>query len=267
VQRLTAPAKLTLSLRVVGKRADGYHLLDADMACIDLCDELEFRPGTGLEVVDEMIGGAGLGGLDGGPSNLVARALAVVGRHSAVRLVKRIPIGAGLGGGSADAAAVLRWAGCTDMAAAARLGADVPFCVVGGRARVQGAGEEMITLPFEERRFLIVLPPVSVDTGAAYRAWDVGARGPAGGEGPNDLERAALAVAPELTVWRDAFAGAAGSRPVLAGSGAAWFVEDEQGALAARLGHRLVLSAGVTAPLVSVRTLPPFGPGPSGPGP
>ena len=63
--------------------------------------------------------------------NLVARALGAVGRTARVRLVKRIPVGGGLGGGSSDAAAVLRWAGCADLAVALRLGSDVPFCVVG----------------------------------------------------------------------------------------------------------------------------------------
>ncbi len=76
--------------------------------------------------------------LDLGPpsSNLIVQALAAAGRRARVRVVKRIPPGAGLGGGSSDAAAVLRWAGVDDLATAARLGADVPFCLVGGRARV-----------------------------------------------------------------------------------------------------------------------------------
>ena len=68
-----------------------------------------------------------------------------------MRLEKRIPSGAGLGGGSADAAAVLRWAGVTDLEVAARLGADVPFCLVGGRARVTGVGEAVAPLPVRGR--------------------------------------------------------------------------------------------------------------------
>ena len=139
---LTAPAKLTLSLRVTGVRADGYHLIDAEMVSLDLADELTVRSGepgaaTHLDVV------AGRADLDGaavgdGGGNLVVRALDAVGRTAHVRLVKRIPPGAGLGGGSADAAAILRWAGCRDAAVAVALGADVPFCVTGGRA--PGAG-------------------------------------------------------------------------------------------------------------------------------
>lgn len=256
MQRLTAPAKLTRSLRVVGVRDDGYHLLDAEMVCIDIADELEFRDGSGLEVVDEVVGGAGIGDLGQGGPNLVTRALEALGRDAAVRLVKRIPVGAGLGGGSADAAAVLRWGGCADLAVAARLGADVAFCLSGGRARVGGIGDEVVPMPFEERRFLVLLPPLSVDTGAAYRAWDDGAR-MSSAHGGNDLEAAALVVTPALSRWRDAFGEAAGRRPELAGSGAAWFVEDDDGALAARLGDRLVLS-GTAAPLVATRTLPPF---------
>ena len=73
----------------------------------------------------------------------MARALDACGRRAAVRLTKRIPVGGGLGGGSADAAAVLRWAGCADVSVAADLGADVPFCVAGGRARVEGIGERV----------------------------------------------------------------------------------------------------------------------------
>ncbi|HXW31978.1 MAG TPA: 4-(cytidine 5'-diphospho)-2-C-methyl-D-erythritol kinase, partial [Acidimicrobiales bacterium] len=115
MQRLTAPAKLTLSLRVVDVRADGFHLLDAEMVSLDLADELEFSAGDGLELVDETVGGAGIEALDRGRANLVTRALEVVGRSAAVRLLKRIPLGAGLGGGSSDAAAVLRWAGCRDL--------------------------------------------------------------------------------------------------------------------------------------------------------
>ncbi len=107
-----------------------------------------------------------------GPDNLVVRALAAVGREARVHLIKRIPPGAGLGGGSSNAAAVLRWAGCTDLDLAAQLGADVPFCLVGGRASVSGIGESVESLPYEERRFVLLLPPFGVDTAAVYRKWD-----------------------------------------------------------------------------------------------
>lgn len=212
-----APAKLTVALRVTGVRSDGYHLIDAEMVTLDLADELELSDGDGLEVV----GATGLP-VPADDDNLVRRALRAVGRTAHVRLTKRIPAGAGLGGGSADAAAVLRWAGCTDPAVAASLGADVPFCVVGGRARVTGIGEVVRPLPPVERTYTLVVPPFGVPTAEVYRAWD--RLGGPHADGPNDLEPAALAVAPELAEWRDRLAAATGTRPALAGSGSAWFV-------------------------------------------
>ena len=160
----TAPAKLTLSLRITGVRPDGYHELEAEMVALDLHDTLRLEPGTGLTVHAEHPGPAGLGEVPSGPDNLVAKALTAVGREARVRLIKRIPPGAGLGGGSSDAAAILRWAGCGDLAVAARLGADVPFCVVGGRASVRGIGEAVVPLPYEERHFVLLLPPFGVNT-------------------------------------------------------------------------------------------------------
>lgn len=211
-----ARAKLTLSLRVTGVREDGYHLLDAEMVTIDLADTLVFAPGSGLEIVP----------LVESPRfepTLVTRALEAVGRQAFVRLEKRIPVGGGLGGGSADAAAVLRWAGVDDIGVAASLGADVPFCLVGGRAKVGGVGEVVERLPFEERTFTLLTPPFGVSTAAVYAAWDEA--GGAAGDGPNDLEAAALAVEPRLARWRDLLAEATGRVPVLAGSGSTWFVE------------------------------------------
>jgi 4-diphosphocytidyl-2-C-methyl-D-erythritol kinase len=213
--RTLAPAKLTLSLRVTGVRADGYHLLDSEMVTVDLCDSLEFGPGDGLSV--EPAGSA-----PATDDNLVRKALGAVGRQAHVTLYKRIPAGAGLGGGSADAAAVLRWAGCTDLAVAASLGADVPFCLVGGRARVRGVGEQVNPLPFEDGVFTLLTPPIGVSTPAVYRAWD--AMGGPHASGPNDLEPAALRVAPELAAWRDQLGDATGEQPVLAGSGSSWWV-------------------------------------------
>ena len=212
-----APAKLTLSLRVTGVRADGYHLVDAEMVTLDLADRLDLGPGDGLEV----IGASGLP-VPADDDNLVRRALRLVGRRAQVRLHKAIPAGAGLGGGSADAAAVLRWAGVDDPALAARLGADVPFCLHGGRARVTGIGEVLDPLPFEPRTFTLLTPPLTCATPAVYRAWD-DLGGPTAA-GPNDLEPAALAVEPRLAEWRDRLGDATGATPVLAGSGSTWFV-------------------------------------------
>lgn len=205
---LKAYAKLTLSLRVTGVRDDGYHLLDAEMVTLDLSDELTFTEGVNDLPVD----------------NLVSRALSAVRRSDVhVELVKRIPTGAGLGGGSADAAAVLRWAGVPNLDVAASLGADVPFCVVGGRARVRGIGEIVEPLGFEARTFTLLTPPLHVSTPAVYSMWDQ-LGGPTGERG-NDLEPAALALVPELAKWRDLLGDAAGTEPRLAGSGGTWFVE------------------------------------------
>jgi 4-diphosphocytidyl-2-C-methyl-D-erythritol kinase len=149
----------------------------------------------------------------------------LIGRTAHVRVEKRIPPGAGLGGGSADAAAVLRWAMVDDLELAARLGADVPFCLHTGRARVTGVGELVEALPIERRTFTLTLPPFGCATADVYRAWDDlgGPHGP----GRNDLELAALHVEPRLAEWRDRLAAATGQHPQLAGSGSTWFVEGD----------------------------------------
>jgi 4-diphosphocytidyl-2-C-methyl-D-erythritol kinase len=216
VPTVIASAKLTLSLRITGIRDDGYHLIDAEMVTLDLADVLHIEPGgDGVEV-------SGQWGVPAGEDNLVRRALRLAGREAGVRIDKRIPPGAGLGGGSADAAAVLRWAGFDDPIAAASIGADVPFCLVGGRARVRGIGEVIEPLPYESRELTLLLPPFGCSTPAVYAAWDE-LGGPSGEHG-NDLEPAALAVAPDLARYRDELGDATGRRPRLAGSGSTWFV-------------------------------------------
>jgi len=223
-----APAKLTRWLRIVGVRPDGYHLLEAEMVTLDLHDTLTISDGDGLTV-----GGPFAAGVPTDDTNLVRRALALVGRRAAVHVDKQIPAGGGLGGGSADAAAILRWAGHDDLDAAARLGADVPFCLVGGRALVRGTGEHVEPLPPIEQTFTLVVPPLTVATASVYRTWDE-LGGPTG-EAGNDLEPAAIAVEPALATWRDRITEAAGIRPTLAGSGATWFLEGEHPDLAAAL--------------------------------
>ncbi|MFZ0058498.1 MAG: 4-(cytidine 5'-diphospho)-2-C-methyl-D-erythritol kinase [Acidimicrobiales bacterium] len=229
--RTLAPAKLTRTFRVTGRRDDGYHLVEAEMVALDLADELEFAEGEGLDVVDAIrwIGpGQAEATLAAVPvgENLVVRALGLVGRTAHVRLVKRIPPGAGLGGGSSDAAAVLRWAGVRDHRLASRLGADVPFCLLGGRARVRGIGEIVEPLVPADVTVVLVTPAFGVSTTAVYAAFDeVGA--PPRGASMNDLEKAALVVEPRLARYRDLLAEASQQRPMLAGSGATWFVESE----------------------------------------
>ncbi|CCM63274.1 MAG: 4-(cytidine 5'-diphospho)-2-C-methyl-D-erythritol kinase [Candidatus Microthrix parvicella] len=233
---LQAPAKMTLSLRVTGVRPDGYHTLDAEMVSLSLADRLVLGPGEGLTIEGE---GASAGDdsvkwVGVTSDNLVTRALALVGRTASVQLTKHIPAGAGLGGGSADAAAILRWAGWTDLGAAARLGADVPFCVVGGRARVRGIGELVERLPFRALDLTLLTPPLGASTPAVYARWDA-LGGPSGDNG-NDLEPAALAEVPELAKWRHRLGDASGQVPRLAGSGSTWFVEGHHPGP----GHRLV---------------------------
>ena len=114
-------------------------------------------------------------------------------------------------------AAVLRWAGIDDPTVAVALGADVPFCLSGGRARVAGIGEIVTPLAPVGLVVTLVVPPVHVSTPAVYRAWDdLGGRS---ADGVNDLEPAALVVAPQLTTSRDRVRSRTGVTPVLAGIG------------------------------------------------
>ena len=230
--RILAPAKLTLSLRITGVRPDGYHLIDAVMTTLDLHDELHITAGnSGLE-----FNGPYAAGVTADADNLVARALAFVDRAARVVVTKNIPHGGGLGGGSSDAAAIFRWAKRTsaaDVVASAAIGADVPFCIVGGQARVSGIGEVLEPLPVERRNITLIIPPLHVSTPLVYKAWD--ALGHLQADGPNDLEPAALVVEPQLVTWRDRIIEATGRIPTLAGSGATWFIAD----LASSVGQGL----------------------------
>ncbi len=216
---VVAPAKLTLSLRITGVDAKGMHLIDAEMVTVDLFDTLHIESSDHSQL--SMVGAGADVPVD--DDNLVIRALTLAGTTAAVSLEKRIPSQAGLGGGSADAAAALRWAGFDDVERAASIGADVAFCLVGGRARVTGIGEIVEPAPYEERLFTLATPPIACPTPAVYRAWD-DLGGPTNSAGDNDLEPAALAIAPGLATARDELWAVAGRRPSLAGSGSTWFV-------------------------------------------
>ena len=219
---IEAPAKLTLSLRVTGVREDGFHLIDAEMVTLDLVDTLTITPGGNGISIDGPFGD----GVATDSSNLLSRALELAGRRARVHIEKNIPSGGGLGGGSADAATILRWAGFTDLVAASRLGADIPFCMIGGRARVRGIGEVIDTLPPVQRKITLVIPPFSVSTPAVYRAWDdLTKAGINTSDTLNDLQQAALVVEPRLREWQDKIAQACGQAPVLAGSGATWWLD------------------------------------------
>ncbi len=222
---VAAHAKLTLNLRVTGVRDDGYHLIDAEMASLAIADSLSIAERTDGES-SLRIDGTYAGGIDPDADNLVMKALRLVGRHADVVLTKNIPHGGGLGGGSADAAAILRWASFHDFATASRIGADIPFCMIGGRARVTGIGEIVQTLPHEPIDITLVIPPFGVSTPLVYKTWDaIGSpRHEGSAHGANDLEPAALVAEPRLVRVRDRIADAAGTRPLLAGSGSTWFL-------------------------------------------
>lgn len=179
--RAEAPAKINRELRVGARRPDGFHEIRSRFCTIDLADRLEIEDAEGLEITC-----AGLS-VPEGDSNLVARAarglaeeLGIAPR-ARIRLEKRIPVGAGLGGGSADAAVTLLllsrlWDSPLSADAlsdvAARVGSDVPFFLHGGEADVTGRGERVT--PREDapaRELLLLVPPFSIATGDVYAAY------------------------------------------------------------------------------------------------
>lgn len=184
---VSAPAKINISLHIVGRRADGYHDIESVFALVPgLADGLEISPaapGVGCRVEPQ---------LPGCPpeSNLVQRAWAAYAAATGfapnvlVHLTKRIPTGAGLGGGSSDAAAMLRWlqgkAGDAALDAqalntlAAGIGADVPFFLLDGPALAEGIGERLTPLDLDLAGFTLVLalPQVHISTPWAYAALD-----------------------------------------------------------------------------------------------
>jgi 4-diphosphocytidyl-2-C-methyl-D-erythritol kinase len=139
----------------------------------------------------------------------------------------------------------------SDPAVASALGADVPFCVVGGRALVTGIGEVVQPMEFEDRAFVLLTPPFGVSTAVVYGVWDE-LGGPAA-DGPNDLEAPALAVEPRLARWRDALGDLTGRVPVLAGSGSTWFVEGSAAEVGVPAGTAVGVD-GAVARIVEVRT-------------
>ena len=202
-----APAKVNLTLAVLGIRPDGYHELHSVMVPTGVADRLSLAvlPPGGADTLH-------VDGFDPGPlaDNLVLRAIAAARAAAraagfepklllplAARLEKRIPVAAGLAGGSSDAAAAAEAAleawGVdlpveTRRRIAAGLGSDVPFFAVGGPALVEGRGERLTPLAWlrdapgwpDRPGLLLVTPDVPLATPAVFRAWDLGARGPAG---------------------------------------------------------------------------------------
>jgi 4-diphosphocytidyl-2-C-methyl-D-erythritol kinase len=251
---LDAPAKLNLTLRVVGRRPDGYHLLESDMVLLELADRLLLLPGaSGLRVEappeDEIPLGRG---------NLAWRGL-LAGLGSEPELVcltleKRIPMASGLGGGSSDAAAAWRLgrraSGAAEMptpeelVSLALLGADVPFfAACCAAARVAGIGEQVTPAPAPRpSRAVLAHPGFGLSTRAVFaelRAADLASDRPDG----NDLLAPALRLRPELADLMRRMAGA-GGEPRLTGSGPTLFTltDDPEGAAAIATALR---SAGV----------------------
>ena len=200
--RLLARAKINWALNVTGRRENGYHELDMLMQSVSLCDELTLAPDDGLSLADADTG-APLS-----EDNLVLRAArALMARANRplgarMRLTKRIPSMAGLGGGSADCAAALtglnrlwdlRLSPQALSAIGLSLGADVPFCLAGGLQRARGLGEQLTPLPgAAPKELLIVMPPRGLSPPQVFGAFD---GMPA--SAPADIASAARALATE----------------------------------------------------------------------
>jgi 4-diphosphocytidyl-2-C-methyl-D-erythritol kinase len=214
VLALPAHAKLNLDLAVTGRRSDGYHELRTRFQAISLHDLLLIEPADETSLV---------GGLS---DDLVLRAQRALERAAGrplparFRLVKRIPAGAGLAGGSADAAAALR--GLARLHGldldlrpiAGELGADVPFLLHGGAATATGTGETLMPEPIDTGWYALAWPGYPLSTAAVFARWDE-----VGGDGENELTRAALSVEPKLAE----FAGMLGDGWRMTGSGSAFF--------------------------------------------
>lgn len=220
--REIAYAKLNLALHVRAREADGYHRIETIFAFCEDGDVITAEPAEALSLD---VTGPFAGALAGEGENLVLRAARVAAATAALTLDKRLPVAAGLGGGSADAAAVLRLFGGT-MADAAALGADVPACLLSRTARGEGRGDaiEPLDLPgLSGTPVLLVNPNIPLATGPVFKAWDGVDRGPLGDweSGRNDLEAPARALVPEIGAVLEALAGARVAR--MSGSGATCF--------------------------------------------
>jgi len=265
---LEAPAKLNLSLRVVGRREDGYHLLETEMVLLELADRLLLMPGApGLRVEalagDEIpvdrrnLAWRGLLAGLGGEPELVCLALE-----------KRIPAGAGLGGGSSDAAAAWRLgrraagldeaASADDLESLAAIGADVPFFAAGcATALVEGIGERVTPLDPQAgaRHVLLVQPGFRLATAEVFaelRSGDVGDPHPEAGQ--NDLLAPALRLRPELADLLQQV-GRAGGDARLTGSGSTVFALGDDPERVAGMALQLRRS-GLRATVTRLRSRP-----------
>ena len=200
--RVEARAKINWTLDITGQRPDGYHLMDMLMQPVTLCDTVVLRPSDTLTLTT-----SGNPSIPANAHNLAYRAAAALQEAAdypggaSIHVEKRIPAGAGMGGGSADAAAVLAglnrlWKLGLSQEALERigltLGADVPFCLRGGLTRTTGIGETMEPLPCARRYDLVVIQPCEgLSTGAVFRAYHEQAQV---AHPDNDAARQALAA-------------------------------------------------------------------------
>jgi 4-diphosphocytidyl-2-C-methyl-D-erythritol kinase len=215
-----AYAKINLALHVRAREPDGYHRIETLFAFCEHGDILTATESDGLSL--EVIGPFAEA-LEG--DNLVLEAARALGRNAAFTLDKRLPVAAGLGGGSADAAAALRMFGGS-IEIAAGLGADVPACLLSRTARGTGKGDRIEPVEIEGlggTPVLLVNPRLPLSTAAVFGAWDGIDRGPLGDweAGRNDLEPAAIGLVPEIADVLDQLSGARIAR--MSGSGATCF--------------------------------------------
>lgn len=190
---LSANAKINLTLDILGTRKDGYHEVAMIMQEISLHDTLSMgKINQGISLTIAIEGQQGT--LPADESNLCWKAAALVQKEYnlqegvEIHLIKRIPMAAGLAGGSADAAAVLKGMnhlfrlGMTEARLCelgARLGSDIPFCIMGGTMLATGRGEVLTRLPsFPRLSVVLAKPPVGVSTAWAYKTYDAGYDGP-----------------------------------------------------------------------------------------
>ena len=239
-RRYPAPAKLNLFLHVLGRRPDGYHLLQTVFRLIDRCDWLRFTPREDGEI---RLARAIPGIAD--DENLAVRAARLLqsegGAHAGVdiEIEKNIPIGGGLGGGSSDCATTLAvlnrlWGLALPKdrlaALALTLGADVPFFLFGGNAFAEGVGERLAPLQLPQAWYLVLVPPVAVATHAIFAAPELTRNSKtikissfSAGFGRNDLESVVCSRHAEVAAhleWLRQFGDAR-----ISGSGACVFVE------------------------------------------
>jgi 4-diphosphocytidyl-2-C-methyl-D-erythritol kinase len=230
-----APAKINLYLEITGHRDDGYHTVDTGYQSIDLADTVTLKPApSGPDVTCEVVG-EWAEHVPQGDENLAAHAARLIAEHTgrdprvAITIEKRIPVGAGLGGGSSDAAAVLmalarRFAvpdpENTLVDVARELGADVHFFLHGGTRRGTGVGEHLEPIdPPDERWGILVYPGVRVSTGWAYDAYDAVGKGSSG----NALESVVVEKYPVVGEALGIMRGGSAVIAQMSGSGSAVF--------------------------------------------